>query len=352
MGPLSLPAYNSIKKCLKTFLYRGKLDYFKELVKVREELRKNLAKLIGCKKEEVAIIKNTSHGILISLLSLPDKKNSNIIVQKDAFPAIKIPAIHSGYRVIFADLSKEPLKEIKKKINKKTLAVLIDWVHFFKGYVNDIKTIGEFLKEKEIFFIVDGIQGAGVIPLNLNNLKIDFFIAHSAKWLLGPPGIGFMYINTETFKKIKKKYIGWLSINWKDFSNFENLSNLPLRKGAQIFEEGSYNSPGIFGFNENLKIIINFGKKEINKKIKELKNRLKEEFKKLNFEFLPKKEEKYVSGIISFKSKKNHELFEFLKYQNISISYRNGFIRVSPHFFNDKKEINYLLKKITDFYGI
>ena len=287
---------------------------------------------------------------MLSLLSIPGKKNSSIIVQKDAFPAIKVPAMHSGFNVIYADFEKDPLKELKKKINKNTVAVIIDWVHFFKGYVNDLKLIGDFLKEREIFFIVDGIQGAGVIPLNLNRLNVDFFSSHSAKWLLGPQGIGFLYIKKETLKKINKRYIGWISLDWKNFSDFDNLP--PLRKGAQIFEEGSYNSPGIFGFNENIKLILKFGRFEVNKKIRELKKKLREEFRKMGFEILPIRENKrYVSGIISFKGRDTDKLFNYLTAKKISLSFRNGFIRVSPHFFNDEKEIDYLLRSIKEFYA-
>jgi len=287
---------------------------------------------------------------LLSLLSIPAKKNSSIIVQKDAFPAIKVPAIYSGFNVIYADFEKDPLKELRKKINKNTVAVLIDWVHFFKGYMNDLKLIGDFLKEKEIFFIVDGIQGAGVIPLNLNRLNVDFFSSHSAKWLLGPQGIGFLYIKKETFKKINKRYVGWISLDWKSFSDFNNFPS--LRKGAQIFEEGSYNSPGIFGFNENIKLILKFGKFKINKRVKKLKAKLRKEFEEMGFEILPYREEgRYASGIISFRSKNSDKLFNYLTKKRISISYRNGFIRVSPHFFNDEKEIDYLLKNVKEFYA-
>ncbi len=335
-GPLPYPSYEKIKEMAKYSCFEGEIEYFKILKPALEELRKNIALFFECRKEEIAFCKNTSHGILLSLLSIPFKKNDNIIVQEDSFPAIRIPSIFSGYEIKLCDFSKEPIKNLKKKINKNTKAVLIDWVHFYKGYVIDLKEIGEFCKEKEIYFIVDGIQGAGVLPLNLSKTPLDFFITGGSKWLLSPHGTGFIYINSETFKKLNKKYTGWLSLDWK---NFSNLDDLPLqRKGAQSFEEGTFNSLGIFGFNESMKIFVEIGKNEIYKKVERLILKIRKILEINNFEIIPDKFSQ-ISGIISFKSKNIFEIYKKLIEKNIIVSFRNGYIRVSPHFFNDEDEV-------------
>jgi len=344
-GPLPKPAYKKIKEMARYTCFDGEIEYFNILKPVVESLRKNIAFFFGCKKDEIALCKNTSHGILLSLLSIPFRKTDNIIVQEDAFPAIKVPAIYSGQEIRFCDFSKDPLKNLKKKINKNTKAVIIDWVHFYKGYVLDLKEIGNFCKERDIYLIVDGIQGAGVIPLTLNKTPVDFFMAHSAKWLLGPQGIGFMYINPDTFKKINKKYAGWISLDWRDFSDFEEFP--PLRKGTQLFEEGTFNSLGAFGWNESIKIFVKMGKREIYKKIRNLILHLRNIFKELKFEILPE-ETSSVSGIISFKTPEPEKLYKKLLKNDVIVSLRNGFIRVSPHFFNDKEEIKKFEKIIRD----
>lgn len=344
-GPLPKPAYEKIKEMAKYTCFDGEIEYFNTFKPTVESLRKNIAFFFGCKRDEIALCKNTSHGILLSLLSIPFRKTNNIVVQEDAFPAIKIPAIYSGQEIRFCDFSKEPLKNLKKKINKNTKAVIIDWVHFYKGYVLDLKEIGNFCKEKDIYLIVDGIQGAGVVPLTLNKTPVDFFIAHSAKWLLGPQGIGFMYINPETFKKINKKYAGWISLDWKNFSDFDNLP--PLRNGAQLFEEGTFNTLGIFGFNESMKIFVKLGKREIYKRIKSFVLYLRKTFKDLKYEVLPEQSTE-VSGIISFRPDKPEKMYKKLLENKIVVSFRNGFIRVSPHFFNDKEEIKKFEKIIRD----
>ncbi len=343
-GPISKPAFEKMKEACRISMCTGKLDFFRDLLPVLEELRRNLSEFFGCKKHEIGFIKNTSQGILLSLLSIPFNKNSNIIVQKDSFPAIKIPALYSGHKVIFCDFSKDPVKNLKNKINKNTKAVLIDWVHFYKGYVLNLKEISDFCKEKGIFLIVDGIQGGGVIPINLNELKIDFFITQAAKWLCGPRGIGFIYVNSETIKKLNRNYIGWISLNWK---NFEDFSKLPdLRKGAQVFEEGTYSEILVFGFNENIKILKKYGIKNIYKKVKNLVNILRKALMELNFEILPERVNETISGIISFKAPDSVGLFKKLTHKKIIISLRNNYIRVSPHFFNDKEEIKYFINNL------
>lgn len=335
-GPLPLPAFEKIKEMAGYECFEGEVDYFSVIKPTVENLRKNIAFFFGCKKEEIAFCKNTSQGILLSLLSIPFRKNHNIIVQEDAFPAVKIPAIYSGQEIRFCDFSKEPLKNLKKKVNKNTKVVIIDWVHFYKGYVLDLKEIGKFCKEQGIYLIVDGMQGAGAVPINLNRTPVDFFITHASKWLLGPRGIGFIYINSETFKKIEKRYAGWISLDWKNFSDLENFP--PLRKGTQIFEEGSFNTLGVFGFDESMKIFVKLGKREIYKRVKTLVLKLRRMFEEFKFNVFPQNSFE-ISGIISFKPENPEEIYTKLLSKRIVVSFRNGFIRVSPHFFNDEEEI-------------
>jgi len=335
-GPLPYPSYKKIKEMAEYACFKGEIEFFKILKPAISELRKNIAKFFECKEEEIGFCKNTSHGILLSLLSIPFKKNDNIIVQEDSFPAIRVPAIFLGQKIKFCDFSKDTIKNLKKKVDKNTKVVIIDWVHFYKGYVIDLKEIGEFCKEKEIYFIVDGIQGAGVLPISLSKMPLDFFITGGSKWLLAPHGVGFIYINPETFKKINKNYVGWLSLEWKNFSDFNNLPS--LRKGTQIFEEGTFNSLGIFGFNESMKIFVKIGKDKIYERIKNFILEIRKILEIKDFEIIPNINSQ-ISGIISFKSENSYKIYKKFLKNNIIVSFRNEYIRVSPHFFNDKREI-------------
>ncbi len=339
-GPIPLTTYKRLQNLLNQLLLEGDVP-FSCVKDEAQKVKKHLAELLDCKPSEIGLCKNTSHGLFIALTMLPDRKNKKLIVQEDAFPVLKAVARFSNYEIKLCDLRKTPIKALKETLDKNVVAVVVDWVHFYKGYVLNLKEVGDFLKERDIYFIVDGIQGAGIVPISLDSLKVDFFVAGSSKWLLGGEGMGFLYIKEDTFKKLKKNYGGWLSYEWKDFYS---LNEFPmLRQNASIIEEGTYNIFGMFALSESLKLLCKIGIKNIYAKVKELVTYLRDKLEE--FEVEPKDNE-LPSGIVAFRCSDSEKLFEKLKANKIIVSLREGFIRVSPHFFNEKEEIDKLVSFI------
>jgi cysteine desulfurase/selenocysteine lyase len=338
-GPMSLPARKIIEDCIDTYIKQAEFElenYFKNL----DNARALIAKLISAEPEEITFTQNTSSGLYISLINLPLKPNDKILVMDEVFPAARyvvdynLPYLEKSY-VSFC--GKDPVEVVEKNLDKNVKAVVIDLTQYFTGETIDLKHFSNFLKQKEIYLIVDGIQAIGAMEFNVKDIEIDFLACGAAKWLFGPSGAGFLYVNKKNFKILNRLHTGWLGA---DFGYFEKFESLPkLFDDARMFEQGTRNIIGIRAFSENVKILLDFGLGNVEKKILELKNDLRRIFKELKYEILTP-ENGPQSGIITIRPKRDvRSIFNLLKENSVVVSLRNDCLRFSPHFYNTKHEI-------------
>ncbi len=341
-GPMSINAKKAIEECIKVYQSQAEFDFETYFEKLRTS-RKLFAKLINAEPEEVTFTHNTSEGIYIALINLPLKEGDEIIVMNEVFPAVRYVVQYNlpGINKKFVNLcGNDPVKILRKNITRKTRAVVLDHTQFFTGEMIDLFLLSEFLRNKGIYLIVDGIQSVGAIKIDTKKISIDFLSSGGGKWLFGPGGAGFLYVNKRNFKILKGLHTGWLGVDWKSFENFE--ISPPLFDDARMFEMGTRNVIGISGLTEHIKILLEFGLQNIEKRVRKLKNQLREGFEKLRIPVItPEKEPQ--SGIITIKPENPRKLHKHLSDNKIVISLRNNCLRFSPHFYNTEEEIEMVL---------
>ncbi len=350
-SPLALPTRERMKKLVDELEFGDcSWEFWSDTL---AQFRKQAATLLNAETSEIAFVPNTSTGLLTALYSIPWQKGDNLILIKDGFPANRLPWLNN-IEAVDAKLlplqDEAPIEErIMKAVDSSTKAVVLDWVDFFTGYKIDLSLIGNFCKEKNIFLVVDGMQGLGAVQLDLKKIHVDFITAGSAKWLLGPVGAGILYVNKITEKKLKPAFQGWMSLDWHDFNIFDPLP--PLKQGAARFEPGSYPEVPLVGFLENLKIINKEGIQNINDKIFSLRKILVDGLKVMGADIISPLELKHSSGILTFKfaNRDSTQLWQKIDANNIKLAVRKNAIRCSPHFYNTSDEVKKMLSVVEEF---
>jgi len=348
-GPLTTRARKAMDALLDIYEFEG--DITKDMLDTAEEQARTLsAKLLGAEKSEIAIVKNTSQGLILPMNALDWDLSSNVILAKGGFPANIYPWLYNlpDVEKRFVELRKDEdfYGKCVSVADKKTKAIAVDWVDFLTGKRVDLERLGEFCQHRDILLFVDGIQGLGAIRIDISKIKVDFFSAGASKWLFGPQGVGIMYISKRVFNRLKSNNTGWLSAQWKNFNDFSKLP--PLKNSASRFEEGTRNLIGIYGFIEHLKLFLEVGMEEIEKRIFLLTDMLIDGIRKKGCEIASPVIKEERAGIVTFKPVRisSEELHKNLVEKNIIVSIRSGFIRVSPHFYNTEKEIEQFLKYV------
>lgn len=353
-GPLPLPAMEAMRRLVERQTYDGDIPY-PEAEAVTEDARRMAAKLLGARREEVAFTKNTTAGLLIAIGGIAWEPGDNIIVMRDAFPADSYPYRYllSGIdrrEVTSAELAAGP-ECVFRLADRRTRAVALDWVSFLAGVRADIAAVGRFCRERDIRFIVDAIQGLGAVRADFAASGADFAAAGGNKWLLGPQGIGVLYVSSRVLPAMRPVNLGWLSAEWESFEDV--FAPRPLKPGAHRFEEGTKNYLGIYGLRESLRLLLDFGPAEVEERIRMLTGRLRQGVERLGFEVLTPAAPERSAGIIACRrpGADMAALHRGLVADRFALALRQGWLRVAPHFYNTEEEIDRLLARLADETG-
>lgn len=310
------------------------------------------AKLIGAKSEEIALVENTSVGLNIAANVLSYPKGSKIVTTDLEYPSVVYPWLRRGlgvkvYYVENVD-GKILLEDVEEAVDDKTVAVAVSHVEYANGFRHDLGALSEIAHGHGAYLIVDAIQSAGAIPINVKKDDVDFLSTACYKWLLSPPGAGYLYVKEELIENFEPPFVGWASVKQDVFEtvDFWDIWGLRLSENASRFEVGSPSVISFMGAMEALKMLLNFGIEKIEERILKLTDYLIKAVKDLGLKLQTPEERQCRSGIVNFKIEKPKETAKRLISKGIIVSARANGIRVSPHFYNAEEEIDKLVEEI------
>jgi len=323
---------------------------------VSSELEDNgkpfFAKLINARPEEIALVQNTSTGLNIAANTLHYPSGSKIVTTDLEYPSVVYPWLRKklGVKVHYVGNvnGRISLDDMEKAVDDKTVAVAVSHVEYANGFRHNLRVLSEIVHEHGAYLIVDAIQSVGTMPIDVKRDDIDFLTAACYKWLLSPPGAGYLYVKDELIEKFEPPFVGWASVDQQVFEtiDFWDIWNLKLAKTASRFEVGSPSVLSIVGARESMKILLDYEMENIKKRILKLTDHLIDSVKDLGLELQTPEEEQYRSGIVNFKIDKAQRVAEKLDKKGIVVSARAHGIRVSPHFYNTGEEIDKLVEEI------
>ncbi len=341
VAPVSLRVKRAVEKFLSEATEIGMFNY-KQWMDGVEEVRKKCATFIGADPEEIAFVKNTSHGISIVAEGLDWKEGDNLLICEKDFPSNIYPWLNLKrkgieIRVVPSQNGRILIEDIEGLIDSKTKLLTVSSVNFSSGFKIDLEVVGRLCNRKGILFFADAIQSLGVIPMDVNEFKIDFLAADGHKWLLSPEGTGIFYCRKELALRINPPLIGWKSIiNESDYDHID----FRLKTNSLRFEEGSLNVMGIFALGAAIGLHIEVGIDRIQARVIELGDLIIREAEKRDLQVRTPKNKNERGGIISIIGNLDPiNVKDKLKEEGILVNVRGGAIRVSPHFYNTEQEV-------------
>lgn len=329
----------------------GNIEFWPDLVEVKRSFKSLLGRFINAAPEYLAVTDSTSMGLNWLAQGLEWNPGERILLNDFEFPSNVYPFLNLQRRGVVIDFVKQrngriALEDIAAMIRPETRLLSISFVEFLNGFRNDLQAIGRLCRENNIIFCVDGIQGLGALHLDVQESGIDFLVSGGQKWLMWPLGTAFMYISPRIFDLIHPMAAGWLSVedSW-DFFKYE-LKFLPT---AERFEPGNYNAAGVVGAGASLEMFLEIGSRAIEQRVLGVTGYLIERLQENGYRIYTPLEPESRSGIVTFHHSNAPGLFEQLKSRRVHVSLRNGFIRVSPHFYNNEDDIDCLMELLLGF---
>jgi len=310
------------------------------------------AKMIGAKPEEIAFVENTSVGLNIAANVLHYPRGSKIVTTDLEYPSVVYPWLRRklGVKVDYVKNvnGKILLEDLEKTVDDNTIAVAISHVEYVNGFRNDLRAVSKIAHDHGAYLIVDAIQSAGAFSIDVKKDDVDFLATACYKWLLSPPGAGYLYVKNDLIKKFEPPFAGWASVKQEVFEtiDFWDIWSLRLSKTASRFEVGSPSFISLVGAEQALKMLLSIGIDTIQSRIIKLTDYLRENIKNMDLKLQTPEEKQYRSGIVNFKINRAQEITRKLAEKGIVVSARAHGIRVSPHFYNTEEEIDKLVEEI------
>ena len=342
---------NAIKEIRNPYHFKPK-NFFE----ISDQIRIEFSKIIKSKADEIAIMPSTSYGFSSVFKNIPSISNkTNAITIEDEFPSgyfgIEKWSKNNQKKLIVVKRDKLSAKDWNQKIieniNEKTSVVLTSSIHWMNGTKLDLKEIGDKCRKVGAYFIVDGTQSVGAIPIDVKALKIDALICASYKWLFGPYSMALGYFS-EKFNNGTP-----IEESWMNRANAKQFSELTNYESKYSSNAGRYNVGQTSNFIlspimlEGLKQINEWGVQNIFNYCKELSSKTIEYCRELPIRFEdPDYFSPHLFSLGLAKEINPKILKEKLEKNNIHVSLRGKTLRVSVNVFNNLNDIEKLVEQL------
>jgi cysteine desulfurase/selenocysteine lyase len=345
VAPLARPAAEAMKWLADDALLHGSTHY-DEWLATYDGLRRGTARLIDAEPDEIAIVKNTSEGIATVVQGVDWRSGDRMVAFEEEFPANFLPwkkleerGVHITWLSIF-----DPLERVEEAARGARL-LAISFVNYLNGYRVDLEAIGAICKRHGCFFFVDAIQGLGAFPLSVRKAHIDALAADGHKWLLGPEGCGVLYVRRDVQDQVEPVELGWT--NFARYADYA-ARDLTLRPDAGRYECGTLNTVGIFGLRASVDFLLEVGVERIAPVVQSLADRIAEGVLAKGYEISTPRRPESGAGIVSFRKQgvDARQIVRDLRERNIIAAPRQGWVRVSPHFYVGTDGVDALLAEL------
>ncbi len=319
---------------------------FKDELSSIKETRQHLAQLLGGDYSQYAFVPSTSSGINSFAHSITYPKGSNIVVCDLEFPANYIPwqnvsKLHDvELRVAKSVDGAVTLDAFKEQIDENTKVLAVSQIQFGTGFRADLKELAKVAHTNGAFLSADIIQAAGCFDTDLSKLGVDFATGQSAKWLLGPIGAGYIFVGKSIMDKVQPRFLGWWGV--EQIMEFGYFDRTPF-SDARKFQVGSPAMISYVGLLESLKTLLKIPGKTREQAAIDNANYLRKRLSEIDIPFYDFGPD-HNSATVSCQPPDVDKLHEELSKNKIYSSVRNRRLRISPHFYNNHKDIDTIVE--------
>lgn len=311
------------------------------------------AKLIGAQPEEIALTPNTNIGINIAATAafqFGDDRRVVLIADRE-FPANVYPWLALARQdfhveIIPTDTNGFPREEamLARVEAGNVAAVSVSFVQYSNGYRADLERIGEACRRNGTLFVVDAIQGLGALPLDVTTSSIDILACGAQKWLCSPWGTGFTYIRNELIREFEPLLPGWTSFEaTQDFTRLTDY-RYDMLEDARRFETGTLAFQDFLGFHKSVELLLEIGGAAIWQHIRTLTDALIVWAQSREVAIVSSTEDARRSGILCIRPAEPERTMKMLSEAEVQCAYREGAIRLAPHWYNTMDEIERVIE--------
>jgi selenocysteine lyase/cysteine desulfurase len=348
-GPLSDAVQAGLEEFMAGWHEQG--SPWERWVNQYEAARSAFAQFINASPDEVAIMTSVSAGINGIASALNFRERKKVVMGEFEFPTmghVWLGQRTRGAEVQFvgAEGNCIPATNYEKMVDGHTCIVPLTHVCFKNGFRSKVNAITQIAHHAGALVMLDDYQDCGTRPVDVKALDLDFFLTGTLKYLLGPPGLAFMYVRKEIIASLVPTVTGWFG-QANPFAY--DPQTFDLSPTARRFESGSPSVPNVYGALPGFRLLQEIGMENVAGHIKKLAQSLLNCAHGLGIR--AKTPADSVGPLVVLRCKDSTLLVQKLSESGIVASNRHDGLRVSFHVYNtmdDVKAVVEVLKKNID----
>jgi len=343
--PAGTHIVDAMTRFLQGYARRGTLTRTARYQEVKERIKAILAPLLNCHPDELGLIHHTAEGMNFISHGLDLQAGDEILLLENEYPSNVYPWRHweaSGVILKTVPMASSPadfLTNLQNTLSAATRVVTLSAVHWCTGMPLPLEAIGRLCRERNIDLVVDGAQGVGMRSIDVQACHIAYMAFPTWKWLMGPLGMGVLYVRQDRLEKLRPVFVGTESV-------VDDEQYLPykdeLKPGADRFTISTANFNDWVYFLAALEMLADMGFRKVRERLAELSKHLCDGLRDIGCRVLSDAFADDRSAICVFASP--HEpaaqILERFRANGIVAAERLGRVRLSPHIYNSFEQLD------------
>lgn len=339
LGPLSRRSMGYLGEFQALWNSMGASAWYELWLGRLAELRGRVAELLHGRPAEIGLLPSVSAALSSLSTAVDYSRRNRVLVSELDFPTqIYQWLVKPGVEVVRVPsddgigIRPERWAEF---VDERTAVVATSHVLYATGYVQDLSPIAEAARRAGALCVIDGYHGAGQLPVDPRAAGIDAYVTGPLKWLLGGPGMAFLWVREERIAELEPTIASWFGAR-EQFAF--HADRFEFREDAARFELGTPSLPTAYTALGGLEIVLAVGPERIRERIEGLTADLVERLEEAGLELRIAREPERRSGIVMARAEDSAAAVAALARQGIVVDRRGEYVRISPHFFNTVEE--------------
>ena len=303
-----------------------------------------IGRIIGAPPGSTVMHQNVAiaEAIVVSCFRPVDPHRNRVVYEEGNFPSVRyLYQAQPDLEVVVVPDD----QAIVDAIDERTLLVPITHVLFKTAEIQDVEAIVRRAHEFGAHVVLDAYQSAGIVPLDVAALNIDFAVGGSVKWLCGGPGNGWLYVRPDLAAVLEPTFMGWQA-HARPFS-FE--PELEYAEGAARFLTGTPNVPALYAATAGYDLIEEIGVDRIRESSVRQTQLLIDRADQAGFEVGSPRDQARRGGTVTIRTPEFEAVHKELAERQILCDFRpDAGLRLGPHYYNTDEELRFAIDQIAE----
>ena len=349
LGALSRRTAHAVNSFLELWDASGAAAWSGPWLAEIERLRATVARLIGADTDEIAIFPSITSALGAVSSALDFRSRPRVVISEREFPTTVYQWSVKAPEGVQLELLRSPdaltvrVDAYREAVDGHTALAVASHVYFTSGVIQDVAALAEVAHRAGAYLLVDAYQSIGQVPLDVHRAGVDFLVTGGLKWLLGGPGIAYLYVRRALADRLQPTEIGWFAHRNQfafDVHRFEYAD------GARRFEGGTPSVAAVYAGQAGLSIVEEIGVERLRARQIELVRHLVETAQAHGLDPRVPERIEDLAGIVTIPRADPQAVVAALAGRGIMVDRRPGLVRLSPYFYNSIDDGEHVVREL------